>query len=472
MTKQYLKITHQQSLIMTHSLQLAIKILQLSSHELNEYVAEEVEKNPLLTDSKTDLIEENPSQNEVTEEYEEDGVETLNDDQVKDSEIDWQTPERNSNNKSTNDHNLYEMMAVSPTLKEHAIEQIYLNIANPDKRKIALHITDLLDENGYISNELENLALTLGYSITIMEEVLALLQEISPAGVFARSLSECLSIQLREKQQLTPAFEILLDNLELLAKGEFVLLQKKCATTRENLIKMITELRTLNPKPGNTFQPELIGYIQPDVFLYQDNNNKWVVELNNDILPKVLIDRHYYALVKKQVTCKEGQKYLSEQLTTANSLVKALDQRAKTVLMVAREIAALQQDFFEKGIMFLKPLTLKAVSESLNMHESTISRVTSNKYISSPQGLFEMKYFFSSSLINRTADEECSSKTVKHLIKELINNEQPNRVLSDEKIVELLRIKGFEIARRTVAKYRESLNIPTSAKRKKEKITL
>ena len=473
---QRLNMKQQQSMVMTQSLQQSIKLLQLSSLELKEYIAEEIEQNPLLqAEGDTDITATSPDDlPEAANQYDDDNSTTDWEEGTISSAVyenESQVFDRVSKGDNSFSGHSYDLEENSNdvTLKEHLLEQIYVDITCPIKRMIALHLTDMLDDNGYLEGQPEQLAASLGCNEQDVHDTLALVQTFDPPGVFARNLSECLALQLKDKNRLDPPMQVLLDNLELLARGEVARLKKLCAVSNDDLVDMITEIKSLNPKPGSNFVSEVVQSMLPDVFLRREADGNLGVELNNNILPKLLVDRKYYAQIKSKTKDKEERRYLSDQLYTASWLIKALDQRAQTILKVATEIVVQQREFFEKGINFLRPLTLSSIATAVELHESTVSRVTTNKYIATEHGMYEMKYFFSSSLGDNQGDETHSSKTVKHMIKEFIIHEAPSSVLSDERIAELLQEKHIDIARRTVAKYREAMGIGSSAERKREK---
>lgn len=326
-----------------------------------------------------------------------------------------------------------------------------------------------MDDTGYLIGDLAEIAGRLGVAPSRVEAVLAVIQGFDPAGVGARSLSECLAIQAREADRYDPAMARLLDNLELLARGELATLRRICGVDQEDLTDMIHELRNYNPKPGLKFGGERMQAVVPDVFVARTRTG-WAVELNSATLPRVLINRRYYADLSDGQLNKAHRAYLSECLASANWLVKALDQRARTIVKVASAIVVAQEAFFEKGVSHLKPLTLRQVAEEIGMHESTISRVTSNKFLSCDRGLFELKYFFTSAIQSADGGDAVSAHAVKDRIKTLIGNEDADSILSDDKLVELLRGEGFDIARRTVAKYREALGIGSSVQRRRQKL--
>jgi len=302
-----------------------------------------------------------------------------------------------------------------------------------------------------------------------VELVLAVLQTFDPPGVCARSLTECLALQLKDRNRYDPAMQALVEHLDLVAKRDFAGLRRLCGVTEEDLADMIAEIRALNPKPGLTFGSTMVQPIVPDVFVRPAPDGTWQVELNSDTLPKVLINQRYYAQVSGTTRNEKEKAYLADCLQTATWLVRALDQRAKTILKVSSEIVRQQDGFFAKGVQYLRPLNLKAVADAISMHESTVSRVTANKYMATSRGIFELKYFFTSAIAAADGGEAHSAEGVRHRIRRLIDDESTENVLSDDTIVEKLRDAGIDIARRTVAKYREAMRIPSSVQRRREK---
>jgi len=305
--------------------------------------------------------------------------------------------------------------------------------------------------------------------VSDVETVLARLQKFDPAGVFARSLSECLALQLREKNRLDPAMQALLDNLDLLARRDMPGLMRVCGVDAEDIAEMAAEIRALDPKPGLAFESEVTQTLVPDVFVRPNTDGGWLVELNSETLPKVLVNARYHAKVAKGAKTKADKIYLSECLNSANWLVKSLDQRANTILKVASEIVRQQDGFFAHGVQHLRPLNLRTIAEAIDMHESTVSRVTSNKYIATARGIYEMKFFFSSAIASSDGGEAHSAEAVRSRIRDLIEAEKPDEILSDDRLVEILKGSGIDIARRTVAKYREGLKIPSSVQRRRLK---
>src|ERR1700691_1880371 len=309
----------------------------------------------------------------------------------------------------------------------------------------------------------------LGTSVAEIEAVLGILQSFDPAGVCARDLAECLAIQLREQNRYDPAMQALITRLDLLARRDLAALRKICGVGDEDLADMIAEIKRLNPKPGLAFGSALVQPVVPDVFVRQGADGAWLVELNHDTLPKVLVNQSYYAKVSKTAKKDTDKSYLAECLQTATWLVRALDQRAKTILKVASEIVRQQDAFFANGVQYLRPLNLKTIADAIEMHESTVSRVTSNKYIATPRGIFELKYFFTASIQAVNGAESHSAEAVRDRIREMIEKEEGVEILSDDRIVSLLTADGVNIARRTVAKYREAMRIPSSVERRRLK---
>ena len=299
--------------------------------------------------------------------------------------------------------------------------------------------------------------------------MLAQLQTFDPPGVCARTLTECLSIQLRERDRLDPAIAALIAHLDLLAKRDFAALRRICGVDDEDLVDMIGEVKRLNPKPGLAFSSTVVQPIVPDVFVRPGADGGWLVELNHDTLPKVLVNQTYYSKVSKTAKKDNEKSYLAECLQTATWLVRALDQRAKTILKVASEIVRQQDGFFVNGVQHLRPLNLKTIADAIEMHELTVSRVTANKYMATSRGTFEMKFFFTSAIASADGGEAHSAEAVRHRIRQLIDAEKSSEILSDDTIVEELRKAGIDIARRTVAKYREAMRIPSSVQRRREK---
>ncbi len=506
-----LEMRQGQSLVMTPQLQQAIKLLQLSNMELMEFVDEELERNPLLEHSDADNASEQrtdeaaaaePMQKPDGESTSETGTQgdeglDLTTNQVqRDTESVFDTEPENvfpesadpaSPSPTLSDWssvgsgrgagsvsgesgvNLEAFVAEEINLQDHLMAQLPLAITDPVKRLIGNHLIDMVDEDGYIRGSLENLSGRLGAPIELIEDTLATLQTFEPAGVFARDLAECLTLQLKERNRFDPVIESFIANLDLLGAHDLAGLKRACEVSDEDLTDMIAEIKMLEPKPGLKFGKSSVQAIVPDVFVRRRPDGSWLVELNNETLPKVLVNQAYYATVSKTARRNKDKTYLHDCLQTANWLVKSLDQRARTILKVAKEIVKQQDAFLVHGVQYLRPLNLKTVAEAIDMHESTVSRVTSNKYMATSRGNFELKYFFTSSISSSGAGEAHSSEAVRHRIKQLIDNESVKKILSDDKIVALLKIEGIDIARRTIAKYRDSMHIPSSVQRRREK---
>lgn len=474
---------------MTQQLQQSIKLLQLSSIELAEYITQELEKNPLLSAEEQEAGERQEegeaAESGETEQPVQAPEEAGGEPKAADTETkDWQDAEDGGYDSvgaegayeprmrsgSADEESSFETYAASEvTLRDALLNQLNVEAADPVTRIIGQHLIDLVDESGYIKEDTSSVATLLGCDAQMIEKTFALLHTFDPPGVCARNLAECLAIQLRDRDRLDPAMEKLLQHLDLMAKGDMAALSKLCGVDAEDMREMCAEIRALNPRPGNGFQHEAVQAIVPDVFLKRAKNGGWQVELNNSVLPRVLVNRRYYAQVSDKTRDKVEKKYLSDQLGAANWLVRALDQRAQTIIKVSTEIVTQQDAFFRQGIRYLRPLTLREVAAAVDLHESTVSRVTTAKYIATPRGTYELKYFFNASVGNNDGGEGHSNKTVQYLIKELIDKEEPKAILSDDTIAEMLAAKGIEVARRTVAKYRELMRIPSSSVRRREK---
>jgi RNA polymerase sigma-54 factor len=504
-----------QSLVMTPQLMQSIQLLQMTFLELNQFIAQEVEKNPLLE------LASHPEQTEPEFSHEIDvsampaehgeaidgqsenagafdgadfserhaerlnealdtGFENVFQDDGGPRRADapellqqWKSMP-GSLGESGESYDLDEFVAGQISLKDHLGQQI--PFAFPDSRDllIARYLTDLLDEAGYIHQGLEELAERLGTDAAELENVLLRLQELDPPGVYARSLSECLSIQLKLKDRHDPAMQALLANLDLLAKRDFASLKKICGVNEEDLLEMLGEIRALDPKPGGGFESSLSESIIPDVIVKAAPDGGWSVELNPETLPRVLVNQQYYERISRTLPKQsEDQAFLSDCMQSAGWLTRSLDQRARTIMKVATEIVRQQDGFFDQGIEHLRPLNLKTVAEAIKMHESTVSRVTSNKYMLTPRGLFELKYFFTVSIASSSVGGDAhSAESVRHKIRAMISDETSDNVLSDDDIVDNLKTGGIDIARRTVAKYREAMNIPSSVQRRREKRVL
>jgi len=491
-----LEMGQRQSLVMTPQLQQAIKLLQLSQIELATYVEGELERNPLLTEmngsSPSDAPETEapapvdpvPSADSAT--MLRDGNAVLTDGPVAhdgeeyrdlggDGSI-WTGVGAGGGHGGGEDWTdpLARLPDEDESLVRHALRHISLEFTDPAERLIAAGLADLLEPSGWLNaDEAEAVRLALGVERARFEAILARLRRMDPPGLFSRTLAECLGAQLADRNRLDPAMVALLDNLELLGRRDLAGLQRRCGVDGEDLADMIAELRALDPKPGLKFDSADSATVIPDLFLrparHPEQGEIWEMELNSDVLPKVLVDRRYATTLSRSARDKDAKEFVAERLQSANWLVKALDQRATTILKVAKEIVRQQEGFFRKGVSALRPLVLRDIAIAVEMHESTVSRVTSHKYMATPRGTFELKYFFTAAIPSRGGAESVSAESVRSRIRGLISGEPVSETLSDDRIVELLRGEGIDIARRTVAKYREAMRIPSSVQRRREK---
>ena len=499
---QRLQLRQSQALVMTPQLMQAIKLLQLSNVDLASYVEGELERNPLLERDSDGGVPGEPDspQTEAAPDGDAEARDWISEDletsrtameaqlgtaleNVFPEDSGQPTPRAGteilptpgewagtgSGGAEIGDYNLEAFVSAETTLADHLTEQLSMAITDPARRMIGQYLIDMVDESGYLAGDLQTVAQKLGAPMAEVEAVLAIVQSFDPAGVCARSLNECLALQLRERDRFDPAMQALVNNLPMLANRQLAALKKICGVDEEDLAGMIDEIRRLNPKPGLAFGPAMVHPMIPDVFVRPGPDGGWLVELNSETLPKVLVNQSYYAEVSKTARADGEKNYLTECLQSATWLVRALDQRARTILKVSGEIVRQQDSFFALGVQHLRPLNLKTVADAISMHESTVSRVTANKYMATSRGIFELKYFFTSSISSSDGGEAHSAEAVRHRIRQLIEAEDARDVLSDDTIVERLREAGIDIARRTVAKYRDALRIPSSVQRRRAK---
>jgi RNA polymerase sigma-54 factor len=489
-----LELRQGQGLVITPQLQQAIKLLQLSNMELEAFVEAELEKNPLLQRDERDPEPEHaPAAEAASAETVADAAAAADmdahpDDVYGDASpgerdsgeageerasaageagggIDWSRAGRGGA-ELTDD--MEQGLARALTLADYLEQQAALaGFEGPD-RVVASALIDAVDDGGYLRADLAEMAERLGCGLERIEGVLGRLHGFEPVGVFARDVRECLMLQLKDKNRYDPAIAALLDNLELLARRDLQALKRACGVDDEDLKEMIAELRGLTPRPGAAFGGEPAAPVVPDVFVREGEGGLWRVELNTDTLPRLLVDQRYHAVVSGQARSEQEKVFVSDCMAQASWLIRSLDQRAKTILKVASEIVRQQDGFLAFGVDHLRPLNLKTVADAIGMHESTVSRVTSNKYLSTPRGVFEMKFFFTSAIASSEGGEAHSAESVRHKIKRLIDAEATaDKVLSDDAIVDILKEAGVDIARRTVAKYREALRIPSSVERRR-----
>ncbi len=499
-----LDLRQAQSLVMTPQLQQAIKLLQLSSTEITAYVEEQLEQNPLLEKDESSEEGFEASGMDADAPAPLDGGEprsvdaALKDDTPMDPDtafdVDsyenfYDTDGGDGNREAgplgqriadaggqgasrsfeTDGRSLHETLSAQTTLRDHLTGQLTVDVVDPVDRLIGVHLIDMLDETGYITEDIAQIGELLGCPTERVEATLARLQKFDPPGVFARNLSECLALQLADRGTLDRAMIALLDNLDLVAKRDWTALARVCGVGSKGIARMVDEIRSLNPKPALAFDFSVAHPVIPDVIMRPRPNGGWIVELNNEALPRVLVNNHYYTHVSGMASRKEDKQFINECFQSANWLVKTLHQRATTILKVSSDIVRQQDAFFRHGVHGLKPLILRDVAEEIEMHESTVSRVTSNKFMATPRGIFELKYFFTHGVGGTHGGEVHSAESVRHQLKALIDGESASQILSDDQLAETLQKEGIDIARRTVAKYRESMKIASSVQRRRDK---
>lgn len=495
MIGQRLEVRQGQGLVITPQLQQAIKLLQLSNLELEAFVEAELERNPLLVRPDS---EDPPVAPDHSPDTSEDGLrftdgvaneaqhaldappEAVYDaapgerpDTVTDPQQglgDWSAvrgggPAPDGDFERPDEH--------EPTLWEHLQAQLSTTRLSQADRGIALTLIDSVDEGGYLRADLEEVAERLSVASSRVHGVLEVCHGFEPTGVMARSVAECLRLQLEERNRFDPAMAAMLDHLDLLARRDMTTLRRVCGVQQDDLDDMIAEVRALTPRPGAGFGGEPARTVVPDVYVRSDPAGGWKVELNTDTLPRLLMDKRYHADVSASARNDTDRVFVADCAAQASWLLKSLDQRARTILRVASEIVRQQDAFLAFGVEFLRPLTLRMVAEAIDMHESTVSRVTANKYIATPRGVFELKFFFTAAIQSSDGGASHSAQAVRHRIKTLVEAEETTgEVLSDDRIVDILREAGIDIARRTVAKYREALRIPSSVERRRQRQTL
>ncbi|HEY1096201.1 MAG TPA: RNA polymerase factor sigma-54 [Alphaproteobacteria bacterium] len=513
----HLALKQTQTLTMTPQLQQAIALLQMNNIELNEFVLGELESNPLLqradeNDGDGDFaaagqdhkehdfhhLSNYAAPDERTKAVPEQRAADASMNDEFDRQYDDHEPDTDYDSNHTNfsdvgrggrDHGDGEtsweqqMGDASPSLYEHLTKQIQLEFASPQDQMLALALVENLDEAGYFRGSIKKIAEQFVADIEDVELVLARCQQMEPAGLFALNLAQCLELQLKDQGILTPEFQVLLANLALMGQHDYRKLQQKCGVGEDEFRRMLVQLKRLDPKPALLFTHDVVQTLIPDVIMKRNRNPQqpgtWMVELNPDALPKVLVNQRYAAIVQQKGGAKEKKKdkeaetpqteYLIDKLQSAQFLIKALDQRAQSILKIASEIVRQQDAFFAYGVAYLKPLILRDIAAVVEVHESTVSRITTQKYIETPRGVFELKYFFSSHVGGGTGTMEHTAHAVKARIKQLVDVEDAKKILSDDDLVELLKVEGIPIARRTVTKYREAMNIGSSVARRRQK---
>jgi RNA polymerase sigma-54 factor len=487
-----LDLRQSQTLVMTPQLRQAIKLLQFSNIEVTAFVEEELERNPLLErdevadfppgeraapdqivarngpdSDSADAATSDTLPAEVAAPLDTDHAETYDAGGPGDGGPALGLLDR-SGGFETDDRSIEDLADNRPPLREHLGEQLRLSFADPIDRMIGAHLIALLCPAGRLTAEPAAIAAAMVLPLERIEQVRAVMMRFDPPGLFARDLKECLAAQLADKNRLDPAMQILLDNLELLARRETRKLMALCGVDSEDLADMIGEIRALDPKPAASYDITPAHPVVPDVLMRQGPDGSWLIELNPETMPRVLVNERFYARVAPNAR-KEERVFLTERLANANWLVRSLQQRAQTILKVAAEIVRQQDGFLRHGVAFLRPLILRDIAEAVELHESTVSRVTANKYIATPRGTFELKYFFTTAIQGTDGGDSHSAEAVRYRIRGLIDAEPAAEILSDDAIVVILRREGVDIARRTVAKYREALRIPNSVQRRREK---
>ena len=473
---------------MTPQLQQAIKLLALSSIEIEAFVAEEIERNPLLESSGGEaagetLFDDAPVTMQEINERGSDDILRSNDmaaNEAIDVDFGAETFDRDGGadgmlglsgsgaaSGATGEAADFDSFAAADiSLREHLLDQAGSTLSG-QMLFLAQQLIEHIEPTGYLGADLLATAHRLGVPMADLEAALASIQTFDPTGVAARNLSECLALQAKEADRYDPCMAKLIDNLDLVARGSFDQLRRICRVDDEDMRDMLAELRSYDPKPGCRFESEASVAVTPDIFvtaLRPKAGGEWAIELNSANLPRILINKTYYAELSAD---KSTKVWLNDCMADANWLIKAMDQRQRTIMKVATEIVKQQDGFFRKGVAHLRPLTLRQVADAIEMHESTVSRVTSNKYLSCERGLFDLKYFFSSGVQSADGDG-ASANAVKSHIKTLIDGEGA-KILSDDTLVDLLTEKGFDIARRTVAKYREAMGIGSSVQRRRHR---
>ncbi len=500
-----LQLRQSQSLVMTPQLLQSIRLLQFTHAELERFIDDEIERNPLLERDDGGGMDDHPPPDheaqapgdgadvddwiraspgataETMSAQLDSSMENVFQDDPGVSErpgpdlsAQWKSAASAApgGNGGDDGFDIEDFAAARPSLRDHVGEQIAFTFIDPRQRLIASDLADGLDEAGYLRLDPAEIAERLGAEPAEIEAVLERCAGFDPPGLFARDLAECLARQLEARDRLDPAMRAMLDNLELLARRDFAQLRRLCGVDEDDLLDMLAEIRSLDPRPGHAFSAGLADPIVPDVLVRAGADGGWAVELNADTLPRVLVDQAYFAMVSGKARDDGERRFLSDCLQSANWLTRSLDQRARTILKVATEIVRQQDAFLLHGIRHLRPLNLRTVADAIGMHESTVSRVTANKYMMTPRGLFELRYFFTVAIASAEGGEAHSSEAVRDRIRELIAREDPAEILSDDTLVDMLKRSGIDIARRTVAKYREGMSIPSSVQRRREKRAL
>jgi len=460
---------------MTPQLQMAIKLLQLSRLEMVDMIGQELETNPALEEVQETESDDAPEkQAEESPETSESPIEEVKIEENIQTDIDWSnyldeynTPGRTSFETERREAPTYEtFISGKKTLYDHLLWQLLMTIPTKEEEDIGSLIIGNLNKDGYLEVTTDEIAAESSYPLENVEEVLVKLQTFDPFGVCARDLSECLLIQSSQLGlEDTIVIDIITNHLKNLENKNYKAICRALKITIKDVVAAVNVIKMLEPKPGREYSDEEPQYISPDIYVYEDED-EFVIVLNDDGMPKLRINPYYKQAVSRgEKITTETKDYLQDKMRSAAWLIRSIHQRQKTIYKVMESILKFQRTFFEKGIAYLKPMVLRDVAQDIGMHESTISRVTTNKYAYTPQGIFELKYFFNSS-INRVHGEAIASTSVQEKIRQTIEGEDPRKPYSDDKITKILKEANINIARRTVAKYREMLGVLSSNKRK------
>lgn len=476
-----LEIRQKQSLTITPFLQQAIKILHMNKNEVSNVILDNIQSNPLLEGEVEPDKTEASDENTTVEDEALDSLEAIKQDGILDQALDadyennydsnniWDQSTNKNNNFTVKENALEETISELPSLLAEIQKQIPWLCKTSNQQAIAKSLLSYLDKSGWLDNTYLELRQLLNCSSEELESVVDMLQLCEPTGVFARNLKDCLKIQLKNHKLWSKKFALVLDNLDLIAIKNWKKLQKLCNCNEEELKTFIHTIRSCNPKPASGYEHHITQVVTPDVTVKRHKSGAWQVELDNSSIPPVMVNKEYYKSLKETQLQKEEKRYLYDKWQEANWLLKAITQRHSTLLKVSHAIVKRQQPFFEKGIMHLYPMVLRDIADDVGMHESTVSRITTGKYMYCTRGVLELKFFFTATLSGTTGQSH-SAESVRHLIKTVIDKENDDNILSDETIAQQLKVKGFQIARRTVAKYRDTLGIPGSAVRKRHSV--
>ena len=460
-------IKQSQGIALTPQLLQSIKLFELNNLELEAYLANEILENPFLEIDQEDSLE---LSEDLINKSDEDNPESILDIETSQSEspIDDHTniyddSSKGSSNELTNI--IEETISYKKSIYETLIEQVYLNFSNSIDRNIAYILIEHLEFDGYFKTNIQDLSSNINIPEDKINKILFTLKSFEPIGIFSQTLEEFLIIQLNQLNLIDEPMKNLIENLNELALGNIIKLSKICNVNQSEILNMVKSIRRCGSKPLINLDEKDFIFGEPDILVKKISSN-WVVELNENTLPRILVNTGYWEELAKKRISKEDKKYLADRYASGKWLIKAVEQRAATILRVSKEIIKQQNDFLEKGLAYMKPMILKDIAQELDLHESTISRITNSKEISTPRGVFQLKFFFSKAISNSDGGEDISSQVVMNKIKTLIN-EEGEKTLSDSKLVSLLKDTDINLARRTVAKYRINMNIPPSFERKK-----